>query len=78
MTGGGSQPAEQAPAAAPEQQYGQPMQQYGQPMQQQQGFNPCEFEMKEFMQCAQNQQDLALCQGFNEVLRSCKLRHGLC
>ena len=73
MTGGGgsSQPAE-APQAAPEQY--QPQQGYQQ--QQQQGFNPCDYEMKEFMQCAQNQSDISLCQGFNEVLRSCKLQHG--
>ena len=66
--GGGAQPAEVAPAAAPQQQYGQPMQQ--------QGLNPCDFEMRDFLQCAQNQSDLSLCQGFNEVLRSCKTRHG--
>ena len=67
--GGGSEPAavEQAPAV--------PAQQYNQPMQQQ-GFNPCEYEMRDFLQCAQNQQDITLCQGFNEVLRSCKLKHG--
>ena len=35
--------------------------------------NPCEYEMKQFLDCAQNQSDVTLCQGFNEALKQCKL-----
>lgn len=42
--------------------------------QQQQG--PCQFEMQQFIECAQNQRDITLCQGFNEALRQCKLANG--
>jgi len=35
--------------------------------------NPCEYEMKQFLECAQNQSDVSLCQGFNEALKQCKL-----
>ncbi|XP_041057966.1 coiled-coil-helix-coiled-coil-helix domain-containing protein 10, mitochondrial [Carcharodon carcharias] len=38
---------------------------------------PCQFEMRQFLECAQNQHDLTLCDGFNEVLKQCKLSHGL-
>ena len=65
--GGGSQNNEVAPVTEQQQPYNQQMQQ---------GANPCEYEMREFMQCAQNQSDLSLCQGFNDVLRSCKARNG--
>jgi hypothetical protein len=66
LVGGGSssrgddQPAAAAPAQA----------QYPQDQQQQE--NPCAFEMRQFLQCAQNQTDLTLCEGFNEALRQCK------
>merc|ERR1712137_742177 len=30
------------------------------------------FEIKQFLQCAQNQNDLTLCEGFNEALRQCR------
>jgi hypothetical protein len=33
----------------------------------------CSWEIKQFLQCAQNQSDLSLCEGFNEALRQCKL-----
>jgi len=35
--------------------------------------NPCEYEMKQFLDCAQNQGDVSLCQGFNEALKQCKM-----
>lgn len=35
--------------------------------------NPCEYEMKQFLECAQGQTDITLCQGFNEALKQCKL-----
>lgn len=36
----------------------------------------CAWEIKQFLQCAQNQSDLTLCEGFNEALRQCKASHG--
>lgn len=33
---------------------------------------PCAWEIKQFLQCAQGQTDLSLCEGFNEALRQCK------
>lgn len=35
---------------------------------------PCAWEIKQFMECAQGQSDLTLCEGFNEALRQCKSR----
>merc|ERR1711962_825745 len=40
-----------------------------QPQQQQ---NTCDYEMKQFLDCAQNQSDITLCSGFNEALKQCK------
>nr|KAF6354543.1 coiled-coil-helix-coiled-coil-helix domain containing 2 [Myotis myotis] len=45
--------------------------------QQQQQFGPCHYEMKQFLDCAQNQGDLKLCEGFSEVLKQCKFANGL-
>merc|ERR1712135_242509 len=33
---------------------------------------PCAYEIKQFLQCSQNQHDLTLCEGFNEALRQCR------
>ena len=33
---------------------------------------PCAWEIKQFLQCAQGQSDISLCEGFNEALRQCK------
>uniref|UniRef100_A0A0V0G3N7 Putative gamma-subunitmethylmalonyl-coa decarboxylase n=1 Tax=Triatoma dimidiata TaxID=72491 RepID=A0A0V0G3N7_TRIDM len=56
-----AQPAQQtAPAATPAGQY--PEEPKG----------PCAWEIKQFLQCAQQQSDLTLCQGFNEAIRQCK------
>lgn len=33
---------------------------------------PCAWEIKQFLQCAQQQSDLSLCEGFNEAMRQCK------
>lgn len=33
---------------------------------------PCAWEIKQFLQCAQQQSDLTLCDGFNEAIRQCK------
>jgi hypothetical protein len=38
---------------------------------------PCQFEIKQFLECAQNQYDISICQGFNEALKECKVRHGM-
>ncbi|XP_068945672.1 coiled-coil-helix-coiled-coil-helix domain-containing protein 2 [Petaurus breviceps papuanus] len=45
--------------------------------QQQQQFGPCHYEMKQFLECAQNQGDLKLCEGFSEVLKQCRFANGL-
>lgn len=65
--GGGSSQQEAAPAPAEF----QPVQQ-----QQQQPYNPCQRELQQFLDCAQGQSDIALCTGFNEALRQCKLQYG--
>jgi len=52
-------------------QQAQPMQ--AMPMEQssQQG-GACAFEIRQFLQCAQNNDDISLCSGFNEAIRQCK------
>ncbi|CAO2629807.1 Coiled-coil-helix-coiled-coil-helix domain-containing protein 2 [Lemmus lemmus] len=42
----------------------------------QQSFGPCSLEIKQFLECAQNQSDVKLCEGFNEVLRQCRIANG--
>lgn len=39
----------------------------------QQASGPCAWEIQQFLQCAQGQSDLSLCEGFNEALRQCKV-----
>ncbi|XP_037600439.1 coiled-coil-helix-coiled-coil-helix domain-containing protein 2-like [Cebus imitator] len=46
-----------------------------QPAQQQQ--QPYFYEIKQFLECAQNQGDIKLCEGFSEVLKQCRLANGL-
>lgn len=58
-------------APAPQQEAPQPLYQ-----QQQQSAGPCQVELKQFLDCANNQSDLSLCFGFNEALRQCKLQNG--
>ena len=64
----------------PEQVQQQPQQPYHQQQDsqlQQSGMNgPCQFELKQFLECSQSQYDLSLCQGFNEALRECRVRYG--
>ncbi|XP_008315956.1 coiled-coil-helix-coiled-coil-helix domain-containing protein 10, mitochondrial [Cynoglossus semilaevis] len=38
---------------------------------------PCHYEVKQFLDCATNQSDLSLCEGFGEALKQCKFSHGL-
>ena len=61
---GGSSDAPAPAAAAPQQQ--------GFASQTQEPTGPCAWEIKQFLQCAQGQADLTLCEGFNEALRQCK------
>uniref|UniRef100_A0A7N5P0V4 CHCH domain-containing protein n=1 Tax=Ailuropoda melanoleuca TaxID=9646 RepID=A0A7N5P0V4_AILME len=35
-------------------------------------YGPCLYEMRQFLECATNQSDLTLCEGFNEALKQCK------
>ncbi|XP_059807321.1 coiled-coil-helix-coiled-coil-helix domain-containing protein 2-like [Hypanus sabinus] len=42
-----------------------------------QDFRPCRYEMKQFLECAQNQHDLTLCDGFNEVQKQCRSAHSI-
>lgn len=66
--GESAQPAyQQDMAASPYQSYDQ---------QQQNQLGPCQWELRQFVECAQNQGDITLCQGFNEALRQCKLANG--
>lgn len=72
FSGGGSSeaaaPQQSAPAqAAP----GQPGAYPNEPT------GPCAWEIKQFLQCAQGQSDLSLCEGFNEALRQCKTAHSM-
>ncbi|XP_075291118.1 coiled-coil-helix-coiled-coil-helix domain-containing protein 2 [Opisthocomus hoazin] len=66
---GGS--SDSAKAAAPAQEPGQ------QPLHQQSPYGPCHYEMKQFLECATNQRDLTLCEGFNEALKQCKYSNGV-
>lgn len=66
---GSSEPAQQQQAAAPAE--------YSQHPQGQQPSGPCAWEIKQFIECAQQQHDLSLCEGFNEALRQCKVNNRL-
>ena len=68
--GGGSS----AEPSRPDITYQEP--QGAQPAQQQQ-IGPCFYEVKQFLECAQNQGDLKLCEGFSEVLKQWRLANGL-
>ncbi|XP_048677611.1 coiled-coil-helix-coiled-coil-helix domain-containing protein 10, mitochondrial isoform X1 [Caretta caretta] len=48
-----------------------------QPAYQQPQYGPCHYEMKQFLDCATNQSDLTLCEGFNEALKQCKYNNGV-
>ena len=36
---------------------------------------PCALEIRQFIQCSQNQYDISLCDGLNEALKECKARN---
>ncbi|XP_036344404.1 coiled-coil-helix-coiled-coil-helix domain-containing protein 2-like [Rhagoletis pomonella] len=71
FSGSGDKEVAAPAASAPAQQYlangAQPNEPQG----------PCTWEIKQFLQCAQGQSDLTLCEGFNEALRQCKTQHHL-
>ncbi|XP_046745721.1 coiled-coil-helix-coiled-coil-helix domain-containing protein 2 [Diprion similis] len=62
FSGGSDQPAAAAPAAPQASMAGN-----AEPS------GPCAWEIKQFLECAQGQSDLTLCEGFNEALRQCKV-----
>ena len=73
FSGGSSSEAAPPPAAAPAPAYAPPPQPiYGQQTQPNEPTGPCAWEIKQFIQCAQGQSDITLCEGFNEALRQCK------
>ncbi|XP_049731516.1 coiled-coil-helix-coiled-coil-helix domain-containing protein 2-like [Elephas maximus indicus] len=51
--------------------------QTAQPAYQKQQFGCCHYEMKQFLECAQNQIDLNLCEGFSKVLKQCRFANRL-
>ncbi|XP_024874595.1 coiled-coil-helix-coiled-coil-helix domain-containing protein 2 [Temnothorax curvispinosus] len=72
MTGlfsGGGETAVAAPAEAP--------QTFAQSAPAAPATGTCSWEMKQFLECAQNQSDLSLCEGFNEALRQCKMANNI-
>ncbi|XP_062815464.1 coiled-coil-helix-coiled-coil-helix domain-containing protein 2 [Anolis carolinensis] len=72
MTGGFGGGGGSAEAARPDITYQEP-----QPAAPSSQFSPCQYEMKQFLECAQNQADLKLCEGFSEVLKQCRFANGL-
>ncbi|XP_014262102.1 coiled-coil-helix-coiled-coil-helix domain-containing protein 2-like [Cimex lectularius] len=48
-----------------------------QQQQQQEPPGPCSNEIEQFIKCTQNNDDIGLCQGFNEAIKECKKRNGL-
>lgn len=45
------------------------------PMAQQSQQTPCQYELQQFLNCSQTQPDLSLCEGFNQMLKECKIRY---
>ena len=66
--GSSSEPAQQQVQAQPP---AQTLNQY----QNQTPQGPCAWEIKQFIECAQQQHDLTLGEGFNEALRQCKINN---
>ncbi|XP_055736796.1 coiled-coil-helix-coiled-coil-helix domain-containing protein 2-like [Salvelinus fontinalis] len=62
---------QQPPMYQPAQYQQQPQSMFQQEPAPQQG--TCSYEFKQFIECAQTQSDLKLCEGFSEVLKQCKL-----
>ncbi|KAK2881476.1 hypothetical protein QQF64_007846 [Cirrhinus molitorella] len=77
FSGGGNSEAARPDVTYQEPYQGQPMYQQQPSMYQQQEQSPCGYELKQFIECAQTQSDLKLCEGFSEVLKQCKFSNGL-
>lgn len=73
FSGGSSQPTAAAPEAVQYQQGAQ----HSAVGAQEEPTGPCSWEIKQFLKCAQDQSDLALCSGFNEAIRQCKETHSM-
>ncbi|XP_055339725.1 coiled-coil-helix-coiled-coil-helix domain-containing protein 2-like [Paramacrobiotus metropolitanus] len=75
--GGGSNPREEAVSGTNPQPVGSPGY-YQQQAAMTPSYNPCELEMKQFIECAQqNSSDISMCTGFNELLKQCRVRNGM-
>ncbi|XP_033627888.1 coiled-coil-helix-coiled-coil-helix domain-containing protein 2-like [Asterias rubens] len=72
MTGGSSERQQPADVTYQEQ---QPYQQQQQSDQMQGG--ACRYELQQFLNCAQSQHDISLCEGFNDALKQCKVSYGV-
>ena len=72
FSGGSSSEAAPAPAAPAAAAAPPPQPLYPQQAQPNEPSGPCAWEIKQFIQCAQGQADITLCEGFNEALRQCK------
>ena len=72
FSGGSSAPAPAPAAAPPAPAYAAPPPAAAAP---QEATGPCAFEIKQFIQCSQQQYDITLCEGFNEALKECKSRN---
>jgi len=71
---GGNEAAAPAPAQEVQQNYAPGTQSgYQRPI----GGGYCEQEFQQFIRCTQDQPDISLCSGFNEVLKECKLRNNV-
>lgn len=68
FSGGGSEAASAAPAAAA----AAPVAADAYSSRAAEPTGACAWEIKQFLQCANEQSDLSLCQGFQEALRQCK------
>lgn len=68
FSGGSSEPAQQQQQSAAQPAHAA----YEQPGQ---ASGPCAWEIKQFLECAQQQHDISLCEGFNEALRQCKINN---
>ncbi|XP_010902253.1 coiled-coil-helix-coiled-coil-helix domain-containing protein 2 isoform X2 [Esox lucius] len=66
---------QQPPMYPPSQYQQQPQSMFQQEPGPQQG--SCSYELKQFIECAQTQSDLKLCEGFSEVLKQCKFSNGM-
>jgi hypothetical protein len=73
----GSGSSEPQPAAPVDQYQQQQPSAYGNQYQRPMGGGYCEQEFQQFIRCTQDQPDISLCSGFNEVLKECKLRNNV-